>query len=240
MGSVNINTNTLPYTVRLSDRAKRLQIKVGHAGNVEIVVPKRMRQVDIHELLDEHREWITRARKRLLQSRAGRPHLIEPVPRKIELTALNESWTVVRRPGALPGIAIHENLRQLDLHFATNEEAKDLLRKWLHKRARSILNPWLQTVADRHGFVINKIFVKCQKSRWGSCSSQKNININRNLLFLPAELVEYLFVHELCHTKYLNHSARFWSLVSSIEPKYEKYEAHLNRAHGYIPLWALD
>lgn len=76
-------------------------------------------------------------------------------------------------------------------------------------------------------FKINKVQVKYQRSQWGSCSDKRNLNFNYKLLFLPKRLSDYIIVHELCHTKELNHSNRFWRLVGEVLPSYKLHEKEL-------------
>jgi predicted metal-dependent hydrolase len=66
----------------------------------------------------------------------------------------------------------------------------------------------------------NRVSIRGQKTRWGSCSSDKNINLNYKLLFLEPEFVKYIIIHELCHTIHLNHSREFWQLVGDFYPDY--------------------
>lgn len=71
-----------------------------------------------------------------------------------------------------------------------------------------------------YGFYYNKIYIRNQRTRWGSCSSRKNLNFNYKLIFLPQKHQDYIIVHELCHLRELNHSYRFWELVQKFIPDY--------------------
>lgn len=80
-----------------------------------------------------------------------------------------------------------------------------------------------------YNFHCNKICIKNQKTRWGSCSSKKNLNFNYKIIFLPEELQDYLIVHELCHLKELNHSKNFWALVRQRIPNFRSLSKTLRR-----------
>ncbi len=69
----------------------------------------------------------------------------------------------------------------------------------------------LQYLAAQYGFTYNKVTIRNQKARWGSCSHKDNISLNMKLVMLPGELVDYVILHELAHTKICNHSKKFWS-----------------------------
>jgi predicted metal-dependent hydrolase len=83
-------------------------------------------------------------------------------------------------------------------------------------RARRRLIERLNELARRHGFAYNRVFVKNQKTRWGSCSAANNINLNVNLLHLPDELRDYVMLHELVHTRHKNHSKAFWAALDRL------------------------
>lgn len=71
-------------------------------------------------------------------------------------------------------------------------------------------------------FRFNKLAIKSQKTRWGSCSRRRNLNFNYKILFLTPRIRDYVIVHELCHLKEFNHSNKFWKLVAKSLPEYPK------------------
>ena len=87
--------------------------------------------------------------------------------------------------------------------------------------ARRIIVQRLEMLAQQHGFAYNKVFVRNQKTRWGSCSTQNNINLNVHLISLPPELMDYVILHELVHTRVKDHSRRFWDRLGCLidDPK---------------------
>ena len=80
-----------------------------------------------------------------------------------------------------------------------------------------------------YNFDFNKISVKNQKTRWGSCSRKGNLNFNYKILFLPEKSADYIIVHELCHLGELNHSKRFWDLVAKVMPDYSEIRKDIKR-----------
>jgi predicted metal-dependent hydrolase len=74
-----------------------------------------------------------------------------------------------------------------------------------------------------YNFKYNRLCIRDQQSRWGSCSAKKNLNFTYRIVFLPPELADYLIVHELCHLGEMNHSAKFWALVARTIPEYKKW-----------------
>lgn len=103
----------------------------------------------------------------------------------------------------------------------------------VRKRAKAELPQRLKYLADLHGFEYNKVYIKNNKSNWGSCSSKKNINLNLKLVLLPQELIDSVILHELCHLRYLNHSSEFHNLLNSLLNGKEKLLR--KQLKNYIP-----
>jgi len=79
---------------------------------------------------------------------------------------------------------------------------------------------------------VNQVRIKNQKTMWGSCSSKNNINLNYLLIMAPAEVIDYVIIHELAHTIHRNHSVDFWRLVRLIMPDFQQHKQWL-KANGY-------
>ena len=89
------------------------------------------------------------------------------------------------------------------------------------KTAQALVINKIKIINTVHDFVFKRISIKNQKTRWGSCSKQGNLNFNYKIALLPERLAEYIIIHELCHLKEFNHSQRFWDLVGCIMPDYQ-------------------
>jgi len=103
----------------------------------------------------------------------------------------------------------------------------------IHKReqARTLVENRLSVINKFYNFKINRVAIKNTTTRWGSCSSKGNLNFNYKIIYLKPALADYLIVHELCHLGELNHSKRFWALVSKTVPDYAKINKELKRIH---------
>ena len=101
--------------------------------------------------------------------------------------------------------------------------------------ARKVIVDRLDFLAKKHGFSYNRVFIRNQKTRWGSCSAKNNINLNINLVRLPDELIDYTILHELVHTRVKNHSQMFWNQMDQLLGNAKIIDKKLN-AYGFLLL----
>jgi len=109
-----------------------------------------------------------------------------------------------------------ENKQKLlqKIQLQTPNPAQDVDEVALKQKALSVLPSLLAQLAELHGFNYSKLTIRKSRSRWGSCSSKKSINLSIYLMLLPEHLIEYVLLHELCHTIEMNHSPAFWDLLN--------------------------
>ena len=102
-----------------------------------------------------------------------------------------------------------------------------IFNTWYQEQFVKIAVPIIQNYAKKHKLIYNKLTIKNQKTIWGSCSAKNNINLNYMLLQAPINSINYVIIHELCHTIYKNHAQDFWHLVKSIMPDYKIHQKWL-------------
>jgi predicted metal-dependent hydrolase len=222
------------WSVRQSARARRLSVRVFRNGGVEIVVPPRTPPRRVSEFVSEHREWIERQRRR------AAPTLDWPLPPQLLcLTAIGEEWrcTALAGPGGvgLREIAAHE--LQIRGRLDDRSRLRRLLADWLIDRAQLCLEAPLRALAAQMAVNPARLQMRCQRSRWGSCSRGATISLNACLLFQRPEVLRYLMIHELSHLRHMNHSARFWAEVARHEPDWKALDRELLQGWRRVPSW---
>jgi predicted metal-dependent hydrolase len=237
-----------PYQVRESERARHVSIKISLQGAIEVVVPCRFDLNQLPSILEKRRDWIVRTRARLLteheEIKANALGNVQMngqrlLPEWLELRSQAETWQIAYQNDPHTNICLPTPGKTLKIQAQIDSlpTCHQLLKQWLTHKAHRDLIPWLRQLSFDIGLPFKQASIRGQKTRWASCSSRKDISLNYKLLFLPPPLVEYIFVHELCHTLEMNHSSKFWHLVGQKQPGYEQWRNDLKTGWKYMPLW---
>ena len=234
------------FTVRVSSRAHHVRLVMTGSGELTIVVPRRFDQRKIPAIVEAKLPWIARTLTRVEARRAAAGALEasdEPcMPERVILPALGEEWLVEYRPRAAGsrGATARETAggKLIVTGPAGDEESsRRALVRWLRRRAQKELAVRLHELAQLHGLPFGEVTVRHQRTRWGSCSPQRAISLNLRLLLLEPELVDHVLLHELCHTRELNHSKRFWALVQAHDPDWKGHRRQAREAWRALPRW---
>ena len=206
-------------TLKRSNRAKRVNIRLKPFGVVELVIPKTGSEKDAIGFLMSKKQWIDKTLKKVSE-------------KENKLSLFDENTTFKTRTFSLK--IEKQNRTNINLRLqngillvsypetmpVTHPNVQDAIRygivEGLRVEAKSFLPGRIAWLASQYGFKHNKVSIKNLKSRWGSCSGVNNINLNLHLMRLPDELIDYVLLHELCHTVEKNHGKAFWRLLDKV------------------------
>ena len=111
---------------------------------------------------------------------------------------------------------IQRHLYRMKQYEKENKIVSDASVDIERAKAKRKLTRRLKHLAEKHGFTFNRVFIRNQKTRWGSCSHRNNISLNMKIIRLPEELMDYVILHELVHTRFKNHSSDFWAELNKL------------------------
>ena len=169
--------------------------------------------------------------------------LIRSNRRTLGFEITKDGTLVVRAPLHMPKREIEQYIIEKSAWIEKHKKAakqrsqlaeKQNVRKMTREELEALADQALQIIPQRVAYYAEKmnvtygrITIRNQKTRWGSCTSQGNLNFNCLLMKAPKEVLDYVVVHELCHRKEMNHSKAFWDYVESVMPDYKVHRAWL-------------
>jgi predicted metal-dependent hydrolase len=217
--------DTFEYSVRRSDRARRVRVRVDpRDGAVEVVLPRRAAAGEAASAVAELGGWIARRRAEVAVAQAR----------------------VAARSGTVPYLGVDLELRpevgRVRVHRRGDvllvpdaeigsEVMRSALERWYRRQARIEITPRLDAAAAALGREYAKLSIRDQRTRWGSCSSRGAMSFNWRLLLAPEAVLEYVVRHEAAHLAVMDHSPRFWGVLGRLMPGYEVPRRWL-RDHG--------
>lgn len=147
--------------------------------------------------------------------------VVATIPRFLDVSYL-EKFVAEKRDWIMEKV---EKYLASPLKFVKNNSKRDY--KKYKEEVRAVVIERLEFYNKYYGFKYNRISIRNQKSRWGSCSKRGNLNFNYKLYFMPEAIRDYVIVHELCHLKEFNHSKDFWNLVAETVPNHQEIKKSL-------------
>lgn len=216
--------------IRRSRIARNIRLRVDQRGNLGISLPLRAPLFLAKQLLESSRADIRQNLQTISKSRTVLRHG-DLIGKTHKLVIIKGDVQKSRIIGTTLEIALPENAA------IESPEVQRYIRtaalKALRTQAKAYLTRRLHQLATTYGFSYKKLRFTNAGTRWGSCSSTGTISLNIWLMQLPFELIDYVLVHELCHTKQMNHSSNFWALVETIAPNYKILRRSLKAQQPY-------
>lgn len=217
--------------VKKRSLAKTVSLKIAPDGRIQITMPPyapllaakaliKTSRKQIRELVSQYREKLSYTENQQI----GKSHNL-----LIQTTTKPSSVKIV-------GTQILAEINEAEsVESAANQQLiRSKILVALRKEAKSYLPRRLSFLAEEHGFSFARSKITHSSSRWGSCSSSGTISLNVGMMNLPFELIDYVIIHELCHTRHMNHSTKFWDEVSKFDPHYKMHRNELKKYSPYI------
>ncbi len=208
-----------PVQWRQSIRRRRsLALRIDRQGGIIVMTPQRTSLRETRQFVESKRGWID---KQIEHAKTLSALQIEPLEKR--LVWMGEVLSVHSQVGRRNRIARLPGVLNVTTRLPLNaEQLNRRLKKWLREQANEILPQRLNILSEQTGLLGSGHQIKTYTARWGSCRYDGLIQLNWKLVMAPAEVIDYVIIHELCHLKHFNHSPTFWAQVASYCPEYSQ------------------
>jgi len=217
-----------PVSFTINERCRRIRLSVKSDGEIVVSMPPSALYRDAIRFVESKTEWLIKQQSKM---QAGLT-LFAPEScfktrfHQLAITKGNTDRVYNRVGNGVIQIFIPQkvNHEQPKIQEFIKKTLIDVMR-W---EAKIYLPKRIKELADKHGFKYQDISIKNTKTRWGSCSSANNINLNLHLMRVPEHLIDYVLLHELAHTVVKNHGEKFWLLLEQVYPNARKADKEMN------------
>ena len=200
-------------------RAKRLSLRFKYSDELIVTIPHRLNYQTAQDIIMDKADWIIKKMSKAPELKKlktvfdvnttfeTKNHRLAIIPDLIEKTKVKVYDGIIK-------------VRYPEGTDVRSEKVQEVIRQGIEKAFKLEAEDWIpfriKKFSAQHGFKYKDIKFKNARTRWGSCSHDNNLNFNIHLMMLPEYLIDYVILHELCHTIEKNHSHRFWSLMDKI------------------------
>lgn len=231
MEYLRIGSRVIEYELRKSSKAKRVSISIKNS-RVRVAIPTGFTFEYAKTFLEDNKDWVLKhLQKQILISQKVKPKQYtsgekllyrgRSYPLVIEEVVATEYFAVFK--GSRIVVSIPPRLAPDKKTLMV----KLLIEEWYKGQAQKLLPEQVDYYSKILNTPYNKLKVKDQKTRWGSCSNKGNINLNWRIIMAPHQVAAYVIIHELTHLRHMNHSKDFWNMVEESLPDCKKWKKWL-------------
>lgn len=220
----------IDFIHRTNPRSKSLRLTIDPNGQVIVTTHPLFPRWLIAPFVHKNAAWIEKNKTKVSQRR-------QPHPSKLSIFGKEYEKSVVYSSELPVGVTIQKKTVIINTVKGSPgkpslSDAENYLERFLKQTAEKYIVPRTHQLAKNMGITFGRITLRQQKTRWGSCSSQGNLNFNWQLVHYQPEIIDYVIVHELAHRQQMNHSRKFWDIVRQYDPAFEQHRGWLRR-HGW-------
>lgn len=218
-----------------NERSKHIRVRILNSG-LKVTLPLQATEDDAMKFINSIRMKLIQKQEKLERGLQKSNILIDENSKLQTLTFVVEAKSSIRKNIYF---ALRSSVLIIDFPVGTDCTTPETqqyfwngISYFLRKEAKRLLPDRTKQLADKHGFTFSEVKIQSSKTRWGSCSSTKSINLSLFLMLLPAHLIDYVILHELCHTREMNHGDKFWAWMDKVtDGKSKALRAELKKYH---------
>jgi predicted metal-dependent hydrolase len=223
----------MPISIDLliHSRRKTIALIIQRDGSLTVRAPLRMPEASIQEFVQNHNDWIRKKQAQLKSS------LLPTKKGFVE----GETFSYLGKEYPLNIKAVQRSAlifsgTNFQLHKSSTLQARQAFIQWYKTQALKVISERVVHIAKKNKLTYQKVRITSARTRWGSCSSIGTLSFTWRLVLAPAEVIDYVVVHELVHTQIRNHSPKFWRKVAEVMPEYNLYTAWLKKNGRFLTL----
>lgn len=218
---------SIEYTLKRHARARNLKISINPDGGVIVTCPRLTPKFVIDRFVRDHANWITTHQAKMQKNRLAPTDQILLFGKALQVEVSNVLKGKV-------GVLIETEKLIVTPISDTKDSITKAIQRFFKRTAQSHILERLEILAQQMNITFRQVAFKTQKTRWGSCSSQGNLNFNWRLIHAPREIIDYVIIHELAHRVHMDHSTAFWKLVEKFDPEYRIHRGWLKRQGHHL------
>lgn len=212
---------TLPSKYIVEHRnVKHARLRVDEDGSVRLFVPQNFTDQDVRKILDMKASWIASKQQYFKQK-------VKILLRRNELLLFGNRYAYYYSSQYNNKVVVNDESRTIQAR--RNLLDMNIQEKWMKSVAKKYIYPRVAELSENLILPFNRLFLRSQKSKWGNCSTDKNISINWRIIKAPVFVIDYVIIHELCHTLIMKHTVKFDTLLYSHCPNYKQAQAWLDK-----------
>ena len=214
-----------PFTINVIYRARTKSAEITIEDEVvNVIVPNSLLDTQVRRLITKRLVWIKKTL--VAQTKAGKPKVVEYVNGE-SFPYLGKNYRLKIEKGEEPAAKLKSGYLWVTAN--STEGIKEAIKQWYFRLAQKRLAEKTTRFSEMLGVSPRSVSIKDFKTKWGSCSKNGDISYNWKIIMASNNLVDYVVIHELCHLKELNHSARFWKLLDRHKPDWRECKELLRR-----------
>ncbi|MBI5411659.1 M48 family metallopeptidase [Candidatus Peregrinibacteria bacterium] len=236
---LSTSSTGIAYSFRRSTRARHLRVQINPDGSVAVVAPASASFHLVDRFVAHHLVWIKKHVAKAQKKHDAAPRHDYRTGDSFLFLGERHDLTVLEADRKKPKVEWNDAALVVSIpaELAPVEKAalvQEALTRFFKKKAGEVIHDRLSHFNDFYHFEYRRVTLRDQKTRWGSCSRDGNLNFNWRLILAPIEVIDYVVVHELCHLREMNHSTRFWALVVQTLPDYKQWRKWIRDHHAWL------